>query len=110
MKWRCQVCGYVHDGDEAPERCPKCGAPKEKFAQIDAAAADLIERSRKGNGLLCRLISISEDLLALAEAGIEDNLDPTCVQLYKQLRVKATELRQAAKAEIAAHMSKGKWG
>ncbi len=110
MKWRCQVCDYVHDGDEAPERCPKCGAPKEKFAQIDAAAADLIERSRKGNGLLCRLISISEDLLALAEAGIEDNLDPSCVQLYKQLRVKATELRQAAKAEIAAHMSKGKWG
>lgn len=110
MKWRCQVCGYVHDGNEAPERCPKCGAPREKFVEIDADAADLIERSRKSNGLLCSLISLSEDLLALADAGIEDNLDPTCVQLYKQLRSKATELRQAAKAEIAAHMSKGKWG
>ncbi|MGE5572383.1 MAG: rubredoxin-like domain-containing protein [Bacillota bacterium] len=110
MKWRCQVCGYIHDGDQAPERCPKCGAPRDKFVQIDADAANLIERSRMGNGLLCRLISASEELLGLAEAGIRDNLDPTCVQLYKQLTAGATELRQAAKAEIAAHMSKGKWG
>ena len=25
MKYVCQVCGYVHEGDEAPEKCPKCG-------------------------------------------------------------------------------------
>jgi len=25
-KWRCGVCGYVHDGDNPPEKCPKCGA------------------------------------------------------------------------------------
>ena len=27
----CKVCGYVHEGDEAPEKCPQCGAPKEQF-------------------------------------------------------------------------------
>ncbi|MBO7598332.1 MAG: NADH peroxidase, partial [Bacteroidales bacterium] len=26
-KWICTVCGYVHEGDEAPEKCPKCKAP-----------------------------------------------------------------------------------
>lgn len=31
MKFVCQVCGYVYEGDEAPEKCPQCGAPKEKF-------------------------------------------------------------------------------
>ena len=31
MKWICSVCGYVHEGDEAPEFCPQCKAPKEKF-------------------------------------------------------------------------------
>ena len=31
MKFVCQICGYVHEGDEAPEKCPVCGAPKEKF-------------------------------------------------------------------------------
>ncbi len=31
MKFVCSVCGYVYEGDEAPERCPQCRAPKEKF-------------------------------------------------------------------------------
>lgn len=25
MKFICQVCGYIHEGDSAPEKCPKCG-------------------------------------------------------------------------------------
>ena len=32
MKWVGQVCGYVFEGDTAPEKCPQCGAPAEKFA------------------------------------------------------------------------------
>ena len=31
MKFVCQVCGYVHEGDLAPEKCPICGVPAEKF-------------------------------------------------------------------------------
>lgn len=30
-KWICKVCGYTHYGDEAPESCPQCGAPKSQF-------------------------------------------------------------------------------
>lgn len=30
-KWVCTVCGYVHEGDQPPEKCPVCGAPAEKF-------------------------------------------------------------------------------
>ncbi len=33
MKFVCQVCGYVYEGDAAPEKCPQCGAPKEKFTE-----------------------------------------------------------------------------
>ena len=32
-KWRCTVCGYVHQGEEPPEKCPNCGAPREKFEE-----------------------------------------------------------------------------
>ena len=36
MKWVCKVCGYVYEGPEAPEKCPVCKAPAEKFeAQAD---------------------------------------------------------------------------
>ncbi len=34
MKWVCKVCGYVHEGPEAPEKCPVCRAPKEKFEKM----------------------------------------------------------------------------
>lgn len=32
-KFVCTVCGYVHEGEEAPDKCPQCGAPKEKFVE-----------------------------------------------------------------------------
>jgi len=28
MKWKCRNCGYVHEGKEAPEKCPACGYPR----------------------------------------------------------------------------------
>ena len=30
-KWVCSVCGYVHEGDTPPERCPICKVPADKF-------------------------------------------------------------------------------
>ncbi|MDD5168163.1 MAG: NADH peroxidase [Syntrophales bacterium] len=31
-KYVCSICGYVHEGGEAPGKCPQCGAAKEKFS------------------------------------------------------------------------------
>ena len=31
MKYVCSVCGYVHEGETAPEKCPMCGVGAEKF-------------------------------------------------------------------------------
>ena len=33
-KFRCTVCGYVHEGDAAPEKCPLCKAPASKFVEV----------------------------------------------------------------------------
>jgi len=33
-KWRCTVCGYVHEGPTPPARCPVCGADKSKFKEV----------------------------------------------------------------------------
>ena len=32
-KWLCPLCGYVHTGEEPPEKCPLCGAPKDVFVK-----------------------------------------------------------------------------
>lgn len=34
-KWKCTVCGYIHEGDTPPETCPVCKQPKEKFVKIE---------------------------------------------------------------------------
>ena len=33
-KFVCPVCGYVHEGDSAPEKCPICKVPGEKFKEM----------------------------------------------------------------------------
>lgn len=38
-KFRCTVCGYVYEGDAAPEKCPLCKAPASKFVEVEEAQA-----------------------------------------------------------------------
>jgi rubrerythrin len=57
MKWVCQVCGYVYEGDKAPEKCPQCGAPASKFTKQEEGmtwAAEHVVGVAKG---------VSEDIL-----------------------------------------------
>ncbi|MBO7451134.1 MAG: rubrerythrin family protein [Clostridiales bacterium] len=32
--WKCLNCGYIHHGDEAPEKCPLCAHPKAYFEEL----------------------------------------------------------------------------
>lgn len=108
--FKCTACGYIHDGDAAPATCPKCGAPAEKFQAVASDAAALIEKSRHTNGLHMQLINIFEEVIAIADEGIQDDLDPNCVKVFTRAQNDAMELVQSMKAELAGHMSKGKWG
>ena len=39
-KWKCSVCGYIHEGPMTPDfKCPICKQPAEKFVKIEEAAA-----------------------------------------------------------------------
>ena len=33
-KWKCTVCGYIHEGPEAPEKCPTCKVPAKLFEEV----------------------------------------------------------------------------
>ncbi|MCL2518301.1 MAG: NADH peroxidase [Oscillospiraceae bacterium] len=33
-KFKCGVCGYIYEGEKAPEKCPQCGAPASKFVEV----------------------------------------------------------------------------
>ena len=40
MKFRCTVCGYVHEGAEPPAACPQCKAPASKFVPVEENKMD----------------------------------------------------------------------
>ena len=109
-KWRCGVCGYIHDGDNPPERCPKCGAAKEMFSEIPAEATNLLERARLSNALHAELHALMGRVREVAQRGVEDNLDPGCVVVFRHALATAEITQGMVKAEIASHIGKGKWG
>ncbi len=108
--WRCGACGYVWDGEEPPGVCPKCGAAKAKYAELDEKAMELIERSRFTNHLHMQLFTVLEQVMDIAEDGIDDNLDPGCAKIFTRAMEQAEFLQQSIKAELQGHMNKGKWG
>ncbi|WP_457577538.1 rubredoxin-like domain-containing protein [Desulfomarina sp.] len=53
-KWECTVCGYVHEGEEPPEKCPVCAALAEKFIektekQAETSAGAGVKEAGKGD-------------------------------------------------------------
>lgn len=108
-KMKC-VCGYIHDGETAPAKCPKCGAGPDKFTLLDEAASNLIERSRRTNMLHTRIIDLAREIERVCREGIEDNLDPGCVDVFGKTLAASYDMMKLSMTELAGHVSKGKWG
>ena len=34
-KWVCEICGYVHYGDNPSEKCPVCGKGLKNFKKVE---------------------------------------------------------------------------
>ena len=64
-KFVCSVCGYVHEGDSAPEKCPQCGVPAEKFNEQTG------ERSWAAEHVVGVAKGVSEDIIMDLRANFE---------------------------------------
>lgn len=107
--FKCTVCGYVSEGEEAPEKCPKCGVPADKFQELSSEATEKIYRSDKSNSIHIEIIALAEKIASLSQEGIEDNLDPKCLAAFTQAKNEAWIIKQRSKTELAGHISLGKW-
>jgi len=47
-KFICTICGFVHEGDTAPEACPLCKAPKAKFEEQSGTELAYADEHRIG--------------------------------------------------------------
>ncbi len=72
MKYVCQVCGYTQEGS-APEKCPQCGAPKEKFDAIEEGAAKVYADEHK--------VGIAQGLDEEVVQGLRENFMGECTEV-----------------------------
>lgn len=107
--WKCNVCGFIYEGESAPNTCIKCGVGADKFDLMNEEDAQKIYRSDKTNDLHMEMIHLAMQMSKLAQTGIEDNLDPGCVKVFELAKNYAWEIKQLAKAELTGHMNKGKF-
>ena len=68
-KFVCSVCGYVYEGDEAPEKCPVCGVPAEKFNKVEEG-----EKTWAAEHVVGVAQGVSEDILADLRANLKANV------------------------------------
>lgn len=83
-KWICSICGYVHEGAEAPERCPQCKAPKEKFNE---ASGDMTWAAE-------HIVGVAKDLDAEVVKGLKMNFDGECSEVGMYLAMSRVADRQ----------------
>ena len=70
-RWVCPVCGYVHEGDAAPEKCPQCGVPGAKF-KVEEAGEGYACEHHVGDGVV-------ED--AEVTQGLKDHFNGECCEV-----------------------------
>ncbi len=74
-KFVCSVCGYVHEGDSAPEKCPVCGVGPEKFIKQD-------EYASTGTGWADEhKIGVAQGLDEQVVQGLKDHFAGECTEV-----------------------------
>jgi len=71
-KFICSVCGYIHEGAEAPEKCPQCGAPKEKFSEQSATGLVFADEHK---------IGVAKGVDAEIVEGLKQNFMGECTEV-----------------------------
>lgn len=71
-KFVCSICGYVHEGDSAPDKCPQCNAPKEKFLEKTEGKLEWADEHR---------IGIAKDVDKEILEGLRANFTGECTEV-----------------------------
>ena len=70
-KWVCKVCGFVFEGEEAPEVCPVCKAPKSKFEEVKGEMTWAAEH----------VVGIAKDVPEEIKQGLRENFQGECTEV-----------------------------
>ena len=98
-KFVCSVCGYVHEGDSAPEKCPVCKVPASKFNEVKEE-----ERMWAAEHVLGVAQGAPEDIIA----GLRYNFEGECTEVGMYLAMARVAHREGY-PEIGLYWEKAAW-
>ena len=84
-KYVCSVCGYVHEGDEAPEKCPQCGVPAEKFNKVEDGEL---------NWAAEHVLGVAQGVDPEIVQGLRDNFNGECSEVGMYLAMARVAFRE----------------
>ena len=73
-KFRCLVCGYVHEGENPPAECPVCHAKAEKFVEIK-------EEANKPQWACEHVLGVAKGCDPEVWAGLQDHFVGECSEV-----------------------------
>ena len=85
MKFICSVCGYVHEGNEAPEKCPQCGAPASKFTKATEGEKTYVTE---------HVVGVAKDVDAEILQGLRENFNGECTEVGMYLAMSRVAERE----------------
>ena len=83
-KWVCPVCGYVHEGDQPPEKCPLCGVAGSKFKEQAGEMTWAAEH----------VVGIAQDVPEEIKAGLRENFNGECSEVGMYLAMARVAFRE----------------
>lgn len=98
MKFVCQVCGYVHEGNEAPAECPICHAPAEKFTVQSG------EKTWAAEHVVGVAQGVREDIIK----DLRDNFNGECSEVGMYLAMARVAHREGY-PEVGLYYEKAAW-
>ena len=83
-KWVCNVCGYVYEGDAAPEACPICKAPASKFTKQSDEMTWAAEH----------VVGVASDVPEDIKNDLRDNFTGECSEVGMYLAMSRVAFRE----------------
>ncbi len=83
-KFVCPICGYVHEGDSAPDFCPVCKCPGSKFKEQDDDMAWAAEH----------VVGIAKDVDEEIKKGLRMNFEGECSEVGMYLAMSRVAFRE----------------
>ena len=99
MKWVCTVCGYVHEGPEAPAECPTCHVGADKFKKMDEDTKEWADD---------HVVGVAQGVDPEIIEGLRANFTGECTEVGMYLAMARVAHREGY-PEIGLYWEKAAW-